>query len=589
MQKNASDILLEVRRAAEKAAVSGILVPSADDHQSEYVPARWARRAWLSGFTGSAGEAVVTADAAALWTDGRYWIQAEAQLDPEHWQLVRQGRRGEPTIGDWLGARLTRGARVGVDPRTIAAQRMRELRSELARRGLELVALERNPVDEAWRDAPPLPAEPVRRHPIELAGRTSAQKLEDLRSAMRGRGADAHLVTSLDCVAWLFNLRGADVACNPVFLAYAVVTDEGAMVFTDTSRVGPEVRAEIAQSAELREYGDFESAVRALGARRWWVDEESASAWAAGLCAGEVVCAGRSWIVDAKAVKNEREIAGMRAAHLRDGAALTRFLRWLEGAVRDGKASELGAAERLRAMRAEDPRFIGESFETIAGYGPNGAIVHYRVSADSSLPIGRDACLILDSGGQYEDGTTDVTRTLHFGEPDASTRERFTRVLRAHIALATARFPLGARGVQLDAIARRPLWEVRLDYAHGTGHGVGAALSVHERPPNISTRKAAEDELRPGMIFSNEPGHYVGGLDGMRLENLELVREDGDGWMSLEALTLAPIQSSLIEPSLLSAQERGWVDAYHRRVRDALSSLLAGEDLAYLERATAPL
>lgn len=586
MQSDARLRLAELRRYLEKHGLKGVLVPSGDDHQSEYVPDCWARRAWLTGFTGSAGEAAATLEQAALWTDGRYWIQAEAELDPASWTLVRQGKRGESTIPEWFIANLHKGDRVGVDARVVSASRLRSLTAELGRAGLELIPLEVNPVDEAWDGRPAMPREPVRQHPMRHAGRSCAEKLEDLRSAMRARGADAHLVTALDCVAWLFNLRGSDVACNPVFVAYAVVTEEGATLCTDTSRVTGEARATLDGVAALREYGEFAEVVRGLGARRWWVDEEAASAWAAGLCAGELVCAARSPVVDAKAVKNEAEIAGMRAAHLRDGATLTRFMRWIEAEADKGSATELGASRRLREMRAEDGLFVGESFETIAGYGPNGAIVHYRVDEQSSLKLGRDACFILDSGGQYEDGTTDVTRTLHFGEPDAQTRARFTRVLRAHIALATAQFPAGTKGIQLDAITRRPLWEARLDYAHGTGHGVGAALCVHERPPNLSPRKVAEDELRAGMILSNEPGHYVDGSDGMRLENLELVRETAEGWLGFECLTLAPIETKLVDASMLTDAERAWLNAYHARVREELAPLLDGEDRAYLERKT---
>ncbi len=438
-----------------------------------------------------------------------------------------------------------------------------------------------------------MPRSALRVHPAGVAGRTAREKLADLRAALRARGADAHPIAALDSIAWLFNLRGADVACNPLFVAYALITPDEARLYTDPSRVGPAARAALEGVAALHEYDDFERDLRAEASRerRWWVDDAATSKWAASLLAGAtMVERGRSPVVRAKSIKNGAELAGMRAAHVRDGAALVKFLHWIEAAVRRPELTEVSAAARLEAFRAEGEGYLGPSFPAISSYGPNGAVIHYRPTPETDLPIGTDNVYLIDSGGQYEDGTTDVTRTLHFGEPTPEQRDRVTRVLQGHIAVATRRFPRGARGSQLDSFARAPLWDAGLEYSHGTGHGVGAALCVHEWPPNISSKPVAVASLEPGMVFSNEPGFYAEGRFGCRIENLEVVVEgDAPGFLRLEALTLAPLLTALLDRSLLTPGEVGWINAYHARVRAALTPLLDAERAAWLERATAPI
>ena len=575
------------------APIDAYVVPSGDPHQSEYVPECWQRRAFLCGFDGSAGDLVVTRDAAMLWTDGRYWLQAERQLRASGVALMRAGAEGVPTWQEWL-ASLPRGSRVGVDPRTLACRTHDDLRKSLGAKGLTLVDIDANLVDLVWEGRPAAPASALRVHPSRIAGRAAADKLADLRRAMRAKGADAHPISALDSIAWLFNLRGADVLCNPVFVAYALITPESATLYTDAKRVGAEAKRSLEVVAALAPYEAFESDVRALARKgaRWWFDEAGTSAWVESLLGEPSTVAerGRSPIVQAKAVKNASELEGMRAAHVRDGVALVKFLHWLEGAVPKGGITEVSAAERLDAFRAEGEGFLGPSFPSISSSGPNGAVIHYRPSPETNLPVTAHEVYLIDSGGQYEDGTTDVTRTLHLGRPTAEERDRCTRVLRGHIALATRRFPKGARGAQLDSFARAALWDAGLEYGHGTGHGVGAALCVHEWPPNVSAKPAGQAMLEPGMIFSNEPGFYADGRFGCRYENLEVVVEDAaPGFLRLESLTLAPFHAALLDASALRADEIAWLNAYHARVRDALTPLLDAERGAWLARATAPI
>ncbi|MBL0922420.1 MAG: aminopeptidase P family protein [Phycisphaerales bacterium] len=568
------------------------IVPSSDDHQGEYVPDRWLRRARVSGFTGSMADAVVTPDRALLWADGRYWLQAEAQLDASLWTLMRSGERTTPSMQQWL-ADLPAGARVGVDPRLLAARTFEDIARALEKKGSRLVPVPTNLVDLDWTDAPPMPRSPVRVHPEVLAGKPAREKIADLRAAMAAKGADAHALSSLDAIAWLFNLRAADVPYNPVFLAYAIVADDDAALFTDLSRVGPEARRALEGVARLEEYSEFEPNVRAMAARRWWIDEAAASAHIVSLIGdpARIVERSRSPVTLAKARKNPAELAGMREAHRRDGAAMVRFLRWMFDAVPRGGQTETSIAARLEQFRAEDPRFIGPSFATIAGEGPNGAVIHYRPEPQTARPVGAGSHFLLDSGAQYEDGSTDITRAFHFGKAPDDHRDRATRVLQGMISVSRLRFPIGTTGLQIDAFARRFLWDAGLDYAHGTGHGIGAALSVHEWPPNISARPAAQVAIEPGMICSNEPGHYEAGRYGVRFENVLVAEPDPErpGFLRFETLTLCPFHPSLIDVDLLSPDERRWLDDYHAHVRGALTPLLEGEDLQWLERSTRPI
>ncbi len=581
---------------AHGAGVDAYIVPSADAHQSEYLPACWKRREYITGFDGSAGDAVIALDSAGLWTDGRYWLQAGEQLKNTGVDLFKAGAQGVPSWQAWL-AKLPEGSNVGVDPRTLPRITFETLRSDLERRGVSLVGVDENLIDAVWSDCPPMPDAPIRVHPPEFAGKSSKDKLADLRSEMKKHGAAAHPVTSLDAIAWLFNLRGADVECNPVFVAYAIVTDTNATLFVDASRMAPDAKKSLEGVASIAPYGEFESGMRALASKgaKFWVDEHASSQWVFALAGDKVVERSRSPVFFAKGVKNEGELKGMRDAHRRDGASMVRFLKWLEEAVPLGGQTELSIARTLQAQRSSDERSIGIAFDSIVGFGPHGAIIHYRPTEASASPVSTSDVLLIDSGGQYLDGTTDITRTVHLGEPTPEQRARFTAVLKAHIALATQRFPRGAKGVALDAVCRSRMWAEGLDYQHGTGHGVGAAMNVHEEPPRINATPSGFLPLHPGMIFSNEPGFYADGRFGIRIENLEeIVRDDrpAEGeteFLCLRALTLCPIQLKMIDASMLTEGQVEWLDSYHARVRDELMPLLDEDHASWLREQTRPL
>jgi Xaa-Pro aminopeptidase len=589
---------LEALRARmAEHGLTAYLVPSTDAHQSEYVPEFWRRRAWLSGFTGSAGECLVLRDQAGLWTDGRYFLQAERELRGSGIRLFRMGNPGVPTLHEFLARTLNRDDVLGADPRTLSVAEAKRLEGALKNPGASLRLLEENLVDAIWTDRPAPPPGPLVAHPVRFAGETVASKLRRLRKEMAVKRAHAHVLTSLDAVAWLYNLRGSDVAYMPVFLAYALVTADDAQLFVPMEKVTPAVSRALGKLVRVRPYEEFGAALGELAASggRVWVDEGTCSRWLIDRLRGCDLLAEASPVALLKARKNETEIAGMRAAHVRDGVALVRFLSWLERELPKGGLTEISAADRLEAFRAEGENFRGLSFDTISGYAAHGAIIHYSVTAETDVPLRAEGIYLLDSGGQYADGTTDCTRTVLVGR--AATREqkdRFTRVLRGHIALARARFPQGTSGIRLDTLARMALWEAGLDYNHGTGHGVGAYLGVHEGPQYIGTR-AVTPPLEPGNILSNEPGFYVDGSYGLRIENLILVVEDKEftrperRWLRFETLTLCPIDTRLVEARLLAAAERKWLDDYHRSVWKTLSPHLDAAEKAWLRRACAPL
>jgi len=586
-----------LRREMAREAIDYYLVPSADAHQSEYVPDAWQRRRWLSGFTGSVGDCVVGRDGAWQWADSRYWLQAEGELDASVWEMMADGRREVPGLVKWLG-KLEAGQRVGVDPRLIPLARARKMRAALEEAGCELISFEDNLVDRVWRDRPSIPAGPVEAWPERFAGRSVADKLASIRESMAEEGCTALALTTLDAVAWLFNIRGADVAMNPVVIAYGLVGGEGeATLFVDEAKIGPALAEHLAAAGVgVAPYGAFGDALEAC-AGRVWLDEDHASRWAADRveAGGAEVHAAMSPVMLERARKNPVEQEGMRASHVRDAVAVCRYLHWLESAWRAGALDEIAASEELERLRAEGDHFRGLSFDTISGFGPNGAIVHYRATPATARVIDGSSLYLCDSGGQYLDGTTDVTRTVHLGEPTAEEREHYTRVLRGHLALGRAVFPHGTTGTHLDALARGPLWDVGLNYGHGTGHGVGCYLSVHQGPQRISP-SPNKVKLEPGMVLSNEPGFYLSGRYGIRIENLVLVverhpkREDGDGpYYAFEDLTLVPYCRRLIATELLSEAERAQVDAYHARVRATLAERVPAEVAAWLEQETAPL
>ncbi|MBB4210941.1 Xaa-Pro aminopeptidase [Rhodothalassium salexigens DSM 2132] len=580
---------------AELAArgLDGFLVPLTDEHMSEYIPDCAQRLRWLTGFEGSAGSVVVLADRAAIFVDGRYTIQVMDQVSGDLFERVFLADQS-PT--EWFALASGAGVALGYDPRLHTPAQVEPWADAVAAKGGTLRAEADNPVDAVWTDRPARPQQPVTVHPERFAGRSPADKRGDIGAVLAARGADTLVLTMLDSVAWAFNIRGGDVVHNPVTLAYALIDADGrARLFIDDAKLDDAVRGHLGDQVSLSAYDDFYPALAALNGRRVLVDPASSpQAVVAALdTAGAQVVRASEPVQALKAIKNPVERDGARAAHLRDGVAMTRFLHWLTETAPAGGLDEVSVADRLAALRAEGEGLRGLSFDTISGAGPNGAMCHYRVTAETNRPLQPGELYLVDSGGQYDDGTTDITRTIAVSAPDATQRGHYTLVLKGYIALATTRFPRGTTGHQLDAIARRPLWQAGLDYDHGTGHGVGSYLNVHEGPQRIA-KQANGVALEPGMIVSNEPGYYREGAYGIRLENLELVTEVADGpgeidLLGFETLTLAPYDRRLIDAAALTADERAWVDAYHARVRAALSPHLPADTAAWLAEQTAPL
>jgi Xaa-Pro aminopeptidase len=579
---------------AELAArrLDGFLVPRADEHQGEYVPKRAERLAWLTGFTGSAGQAVVLSEKAAIFVDGRYTLQVRNQTDTSLFETLDSVNDG---AANWIEANLPKGAKLGYDPWLHTQSGVERLKISVDRAGGQLVACRSNPLDAVWADQPEPPRARAVPHPIELAGETSAAKRAALAEDLKKRGADATILTMPDSICWLLNIRGADVPHTPFVLAFAILNaDASVELFMDAKKSSPELLAHLGNEVHVRAPADFEPALDALQGKTVSAD----SVWAAAAIFQRLEAAGAKVLRSPdpcqlpKACKNEVELAGTRRAHIRDGQALTRFLAWLAREAPKGTLTEIDAVEKLESFRAATGALKDVSFDSISGAGPHGAIVHYRVTRKTNRRIEPGQLFLIDSGAQFVDGTTDVTRTVAVGEPTAEMRDRFTRVLKGHIQLALARFPEGTTGAQLDAFARRPLWDAGLDYGHGTGHGVGSYLSVHEGPQSISSRGVGQ-ALKPGMICSNEPGYYKTGEYGIRIENLVVVRAPAGiaggekGMLGFETITMAPIDLDLVEPSMLTAEERDWLNAYHKQVRAAVAPAMADDiDRAWLTQAT---
>jgi len=582
-----------LREAMVAAGLDFFLIPSSDAHQSEYVPEPWQRRPWLSGFTGSMGDALVGLDGAWVFADSRYWLQGERELEGTPFKLMRLGDREVPDLADHLGA-IAHDRIVGFDPNLHTISDADRLRAAVTAAGGDLKAVEKNLVDVIWTDAPSLSSAPITAWPEQFSGQSTASKLEGLRKSLAAAKADWLVVATLDELAWTFNIRGTDVDFNPIAIGWGLIGKDEAILFIDGKKVDDAVRATLAAAGvTLAPYNAFGDRLASLTGRVW-VDAQSANAFIESALQRPSVDIYKkaSPVLGPRSKKNTVELNGMRRAHIRDAVAVTRFLSWLEGAWRSG-VDELLASERLAAFRAEGERFQGLSFDTIAGFGPNGAIVHYRSTPATTRVIDDSTLFLLDSGGQYLDGTTDITRTMHLGKPTTAQREHYTRVLRGHLALGRAVFPHGVTGTHVDAFARAPLWEVGLNYGHGTGHGVGCFLSVHQGPHRVSPGFNSVP-LEPGMILSNEPGFYLAGAYGIRVENLVVVVEHTRGgafgdFYSFEDLTLVPHCRALIEPSLLNTVELAQVNAYHQRVRETLQPFLSGAEKDYLLRETAPL
>jgi Xaa-Pro aminopeptidase len=579
--------LAALRAELKRANLDGFIIPRADEHQNEYVPKCAERLAWLTGFTGSAGLAVVLSDKAAIFVDGRYTLQARNEVDSELFAVI-DIRRTPPS--SWLGEQALEGGRVGYDPWVHTPTQADAYRGKLEPKGAELVALETNPIDRIWKDRPAPPQGAIKLYPERFSGESAADKLERIRAKLDD--ADALLVSDPHALAWTFNIRGSDVAHTPLPLGYALLPREGKpRLYLDGAKLSNSVRAHLSERAKIEEpHRLLEDLAAKVSGRTIRFDAATAPAKLVDIVRanGGTSEIGPDPIALMKARKNARELAGVRAAHLRDGIALVRFLAWFDREAAKGKLTEIDAASALEAFRQESGKLRDISFPSISAFGAHAASPHYRVTRASNARIGRGLFLI-DSGAQYEDGTTDITRTLAVGRPTREMRDRFTRVLKGHIALSRLVFPVGTSGAQIDALARQYLWVAGLDFDHGTGHGVGAYLSVHEGPQRIS--KIGHVALEPGMILSNEPGYYKAGEYGIRIENLVVVarrtilgaeRE----MLGFDVLTLAPIDLDLVEPKLMSPEETAWLNGYHKEVRAKLSPHLSADLRRWLTRAT---
>jgi Xaa-Pro aminopeptidase len=588
-QPSPADRLAAFRAELARQGLDGFLVPRADEHLGEYVPARADRLRWLTGFSGSAGLAAVLADRAAAFTDGRYVLQLAEQTDPALWE--RRHITDEPPA-EWLAQNAKAGARIGYDPLHFSEEAVQRY----AEKGLALVATENNPIDAVWADQPAAPMALALPHPIAFAGLESAKKRELVAASLAAERQDAAVVTDPASIAWLLNIRGDDVPFTPFALGFLLIhADGGCELFMAPQKVPEETRAWIGNAVSVQDRAALPGALGRLKGKRVRVDAGGSPAWfgQALRAAGAEVVAGMDPCMLPKARKNEVERQGSRNAHHRDAVAVSRFLRWMESAA--GRETEMSAAAQLIAFREQVSMFRGESFPAISGSGPNGAIIHYRVSEETNRAIQPNELYLIDSGAQYSDGTTDITRTVWTGpgEPPAEIRARWTRVLKGHIALATLVFPKGVCGPHVDAFARAALWQAGLDYDHGTGHGVGSYLSVHEGPVSIS-RAAKPIPIEAGMILSNEPGFYLPGGYGIRLENLILAVEAefpqaAKPFLRFETLTWAPWDRRLIDTSLLTRAEVEWVDGYHAQVEAIVGPALEGEERAWLAAACASL
>jgi Xaa-Pro aminopeptidase len=584
----ASTRLADLRAELARRELDGFIIPRADEHLGEYVPPGAERLGWLTGFTGSAGLAVVLAHRAALFVDGRYVLQAAAQTDAAVWE---QRHITEQPPAAWI-AEAAPGGRIGYDPLLIAEESLQRFLDA----GITMVATPTNPLDAVWTDRPAPPLDPARPHPISFAGRTSAQKRDEIAAILRAARQDAAVLTDPASIAWLLNIRGDDVPFTPFALGFALVrADASVALFMDPRKLPEETRTWLGNGVAVQSRAELPAALAAFAGKRVRVDPANSPVWFAQTlrAAGAEVAAALDPVLLPKACKNETEQDGVRTAHLRDATAVVRFLHWLTNAA--GRETEMSAAAQLLAFRAALPEFRGESFSAIAGAGEHGAIMHYRVSAETDRPIRHDELFLIDSGAQFPEGTTDVTRTVWTGPgvPPDELRDRYTRVLKGHIAIATLRFPQGVGGAHIDSFARHALWQAGLDYDHGTGHGVGSYLSVHEGPVSLS-RLAKPIPLAPGMLLSNEPGFYLPGRFGIRLENLVLVQPANlagasKPFLAFETVTLAPFDRRMLERSLLTAGEIAWLDAYHARVLAEVGPAIDGLARDWLTSMCAPL
>lgn len=592
MKTEIADRLSALREVMKRERLAAFIFPSTDPHNSEYVPDHWKGREWISGFDGSAGVAVVTMNHAALWTDSRYFIAAANQLAGTEFQLMKQGLPETPTIADWLGAELQQSdsTEIGMDGQVNAHQFVMQMIQDMRERGGITIRTNLDPLAIIWKDRPSIPKDAVQIQPLRYAGERTADKLTRIRQALRQQHADGTLVSALDDIAWTLNLRGTDVHCNPVFVAYLLISTTKATLCIDPDKLTPDVKAYLkGEGVEVSGYDHIKDELAGYGEYNIALDPQQINHDLFERVSGPKILPLTCPIPLLKAVKNQAEIAGFRAAMVRDGVAMVKFLRWLKPAVEAGGQTEMSLDKKLTGFRSEQDLFRGVSFDTIVGYEEHGAIVHYEATPATDAPIEPRGLVLIDSGGQYQDGTTDITRTIALGELTDEQRRVYTQVLRGHIQLELCKFPLGACGSQLDALARQPMWREGMNFMHGTGHGVGSYLNVHEGPHQIRM------EWRPapllaGMTVTDEPGIYMEGKFGVRIENTLLVtpfKETEFGtFLQFESLTLAPIDTTPILMDMLLEEEKAWLNAYHAEVYRQLSPHLTDEENEWLAEAT---
>lgn len=586
--------LESLREVMRREHLSAFIFPSTDAHQSEYVADHWQGRTWISGFNGSAGTAVVTMKSAALWTDSRYFLAAEEQLKGTEFQLMKLKIEGTPTISEWLAQELQgENAEVGLDGMVNSYHETMGLIADLRKSGGITVRTNFDPLGLIWTDRPAIPANPVEIQPMEFAGESVASKISRIRAALRQRHADGMLISALDDIAWTLNLRGTDVHCVPVFVSYLLISSQQVSLYVDSAKINDEVKAYLTENGiSLYPYNKVAEGLERYSEYNILLDGDETSyfLWKTVKC--QEIIAGNSPVPAMKAQKNDREIAGFRQAMLRDGVAVVKFLRWLKPAVEAGGQTEISIDRKLTSLRAEQHLFRDISFDTIAGYQAHGAIVHYEATPETDVALKPEGLILIDSGAQYQDGTTDITRTIALGPVTEEMKHVYTLVLKGHIQLELAKFPDGASGTQLDALARECMWREGYNYLHGTGHGVGSYLSVHEGPHQIRM-EWKPTPLRAGMTVTDEPGLYLSGKFGVRIENTLLIKDyqttEFGKFLQMESLTLCPIDLTPVDFSMLQPEEIEWLDTYHRDVFEKLSPYLEGEDLEWLREATRPV
>lgn len=587
--------LARLRELMKREHLSAFIFPSTDAHQSEYVADHWRGREWISGFNGSAGTAVVTMKSAALWTDSRYFLAAEEQLEDTEYQLMRLKMEGTPTIAEWLGKELqdVQSPEVGLDGMVNSYNYVKDLSYSLRKLGGITLRTNLDPLEQIWENRPSLPANPVEIQPLEYAGETLASKVVRIRKSLRELHADGMLVSALDDIAWTLNLRGTDVHCNPVFVSYLLIESDKVSLFVDDNKLSPEVKLYLQDNqVSLYNYNKVEKCLESYSEYNILLDgdETSCYLWKTVKC--QEIVAAASPIPAMKAVKNEAEIEGCRSAMLKDGVAMVKFLKWLKPAVEAGGQTEISIDEKLTSLRAEQKLFRDISFDTIAGYAQHGAIVHYEATPETDVVLKPEGLILIDSGAQYQDGTTDITRTIALGPVSEEMKHIYTLVLKAHIQLELVKFPDGASGTQLDAVGRECMWREGYNFLHGTGHGVGSYLCVHEGPHQIRM-EWMPTPLRAGMTLTDEPGLYLAGKFGVRIENTVLISDymstEFGKFLQIEPLTLCPIDTTPIDVDMLLPEEIDWLNAYHHSVYEKLSPFLDEEEKIWLENATKPI